>query len=104
MQYRYVIDDYQLIKAILSLFTISKCLPSSTDLLFCNEYTEANEIETFVLRAMLCQRQISRQKLFVVANFQKLDFRTQNQCYEFLKQQEGVYAKSGFYLYVVSAC
>ena len=52
----------------------------------------------------MCPIKQKSQKLFSIVNFQKLPFTIQNHCYEFIKQQEKIYHKYSFCLYVISVC
>ncbi len=76
-----------LVRAILMVFASSGLLPTSNDVLFCSDLTQQTILETFILRALLFDvkinhqksgnsdqhLQLSNDKVFVIANFHKLN-------------------------------
>jgi CRISPR/Cas system endoribonuclease Cas6 (RAMP superfamily) len=103
------------------VFAASGLLPSSNDVLFCTEKTPLTIIEAFIMRAVLFDSkmknlksnvqprdpELSRMpgyhdKVFFIANFQKLNLQMQNEVYDFMKRQEILHSKTPFSLYVFS--
>lgn len=99
------------------VFAASGLLPSSKDVLFCTDRTPSSILEAFIMRAFLYDSKMKsykstiapvvekvgvQDKVFMIANFHKLNLQTQNDIYEFIKRQETQYAKSRFSLYVFS--
>ena len=96
-------------KALLMVFAASGLLPSSNDVLFCTERTPLPILEAFIMRSMLYDIKMKQYKssvkpinpsdairsggamqpkVFVIANFHKLNLQMQNDVYEFIKKQE----------------
>ena len=92
-------------KAMLMVFASSGLLPSSNDVLFCTEKTPQTILEQFVMRALLYESKTKKHaptvpstnayqktenlnKVFVIANFQKLNIELQNDMFEFMRRQE----------------
>eukprot|EP00347_Sterkiella_histriomuscorum_P010832 403374756 len=104
VQHKLVSDNISLIKAVCSIFAISKMYPTFDRVLFCEEQTQLVELQTFVNRSIMYPSGPKASKPYVIANFQKLPFAVQYLCYEYIMSNQGVYDLQNTYftLYILS--
>lgn len=98
--FRCVSEDVTLTKAIMTVCCSSQLVPSTKDVLFCNEHTSITNLQAFIMRAMLFEQKMKEyrtqmggsleivpliDRAFVIANFQRLSISKQSEIYQFIK-------------------